>query len=110
MIVGDTSQCSAVVVEVFGTGGPMGGDLLPYLEKLTAGPAPVALIAMGSPYVLTSFPNVAAFLTTFSTTVPSEISAIKALFGEIPITGHMPVTIPGFAAYGDGIQLAAKTH
>jgi hypothetical protein len=33
---------------------------------------------------------------------------VKALFGEIPITGHLPVTIPGFAKYGDGIELPAK--
>jgi hypothetical protein len=35
---------------------------------------------------------------------------VKALFGEIPITGHTPVTIPGFAQLGDGIQLPARTR
>jgi beta-N-acetylhexosaminidase len=68
----------------------------------------VAFVAFGNPYLLASFPKVAAYLALFSPTVPSEVSAVKALFGEIPITGHLPVTIPGFANYGDGIQLAAK--
>jgi len=35
---------------------------------------------------------------------------IQLVLGEIPITGHMPVTIPDFAQYGDGIQLPAKTQ
>jgi beta-N-acetylhexosaminidase len=52
-----------------------------------------------------SFPGVKAYLTTYSTTPPAEVAAVKALFGEIPIRGRLPVTIPGIAKYGDGIQL-----
>lgn len=37
----------------------------------------------------------------------SEVSAVKALFGEISIGGKLPVSIPGFAQYGDGISIAA---
>lgn len=77
------------------------------LENLIATGKPVALVALGNPYLLRSYPKVAAYLATFSTAVPSEISAVKALWGEIPIRGHLPVTIPGEARYGDGIQLAA---
>ena len=77
-------------------------------NKLTRAARLSVLIAMGSPYVLASFPKAAACLATFSPTAPSEVSAVKALFGEIPITGHLPVTIPGFAKYGDGIQLAPR--
>ena len=32
-----------------------------------------------------------------------QLSAVKALFGEIEIHGHLPVTIPGIAARGEGI-------
>ena len=42
-----------------------------------------------------------------STVPPSEIAAVRALFGEIPIRGHLPVTIPGMAIYHDGIQVQA---
>jgi hypothetical protein len=35
---------------------------------------------------------------------------VKALFGEIPVTGHTPVSIPGFAKLGDGIQLTARAR
>ena len=108
--VGDTSRCSAIVVVVFGTGNPMNGDLPAFVQKMTSGSTQAILVAMGSPYVLSKFPQAPASLATFNTTTPSEVSAVKALFGEISITGHSPVTIPGIVKYGDGIQLAASTH
>jgi hypothetical protein len=42
--------------------------------------------------------------------LPSEIAAVKALFGEIPISGRTPVSIPGFAQIGDGIQSPARAR
>jgi beta-N-acetylhexosaminidase len=57
--------------------------------------------------VIRSLPNVAAYIATFSTTTMSEEAVARALFGEIPITGHLPVTVPGIAKLGDGIQLGA---
>ena len=82
------------------------GGLLPRLvEELIATKKPVALIAMGNPYLLRNFPGVAAYLATYSTVEPSEIAAAKAMFGEISINGKLPVSIPGFADAGDGIVL-----
>jgi beta-N-acetylhexosaminidase len=91
---------------VFLSGGALGGDLPAFLQKLSEGPAPSVLIGMGSPYVFANVPKVAAFLTTLSPTTPSEVSAVRALFGEIGTAGRLPVTIPGLAQYGDGIQLS----
>jgi beta-N-acetylhexosaminidase len=85
----------------------LGGDLTGFVEALLATGKPLALIAMGNPYMVRSFPKAAAFLLTFSTVPPSETAAAKALFGEIPVRGHTPVTIPGAAIIGDGIQLPA---
>jgi beta-N-acetylhexosaminidase len=68
---------------------------------------PVILIALGNPYLLRGFPDVAAYLATFSTVPPSETAAVKALFGEINIRGHLPVSIPGAAQYGEGLQVSA---
>ncbi len=85
----------------------LGGGVPQFIGNLVATKKPVALIALGNPYLLRGFPDVTAYLTTYSTVPPSEVSAVKALFGEIPIEGKLPVSIPGFAQYGDGIQLAA---
>jgi beta-N-acetylhexosaminidase len=86
----------------------LGGELPHAVEGLLASGKPVTLIALGSPYLLRDFPGVAAYLATFSTAPTAETAAVRALFGEIPITGHMPVSIPGLAQLGDGIQLDVK--
>ena len=85
----------------------LAGNYPDFLNALTAGKVPVTLAALGNPYLVRSFPNVAAYLTTYSPTPSSEAALAKALFGEIPISGHLPVTIPGIAKYGEGIQLPA---
>jgi beta-N-acetylhexosaminidase len=84
------------------------GDYPKLIDTLVATGKPVTLVALGSPYLLRNFPNVNAYLATYSTVPPSEIAAVKALLGEIPIRGHLPVTIPGLAKYGEGIQLPAR--
>jgi beta-N-acetylhexosaminidase len=86
----------------------LGGGFPQLMQDLVATKKPVALIAMGNPYLLRNFPDVAAYMTTYSTVPPSEVSAAKALFGEIAIGGKLPVSIPGFAQYGDGISVAAS--
>jgi beta-N-acetylhexosaminidase len=108
--VGDTGACSAIVAASFASVSADLKDVKPFLAKLSQGPAPLVLLPFENPYLLTSLPNAAAFLTTFSSSLPSEIAAVKALFGEIPITGHTPVSIPGFAKLGDGIQFPARSR
>jgi beta-N-acetylhexosaminidase len=90
-----------------GTVGMLAGELGRVLESLIATGKPVVLVALGNPYVLRNFPNVPAYLATFSTVPPSEVAAVKALVGEIAIRGRLPVSIPGQAKYGDGIQTLA---
>ncbi|MCU1336378.1 MAG: glycoside hydrolase, family 3 domain protein [Bryobacterales bacterium] len=107
---GDTSACSAIVAASFASVSADVKDVEPFLDKLAQGPAPLVLLPFENPYLLTSVPGSAAFITTFSSSLPSEIAAMKALFGEIPITGHTPVSIPGFAKVGDGIHLPARTR
>jgi beta-N-acetylhexosaminidase len=67
------------------------------------------LISLGTPYLLRAFAGVTGYMTTYSTVPTSEIAAVKALFGEIPIGGKLPVTIPDLAKYGDGISLPAAS-
>jgi len=65
------------------------------------------LVALGSPYLAAQFPEVENYLCTFSNAPVSEMSTVKALFGEIPIRGRLPVTIPGIAARGAGFDRTA---
>ena len=57
----------------------LSGDLPHVIEFLISSGKPVTLVALGNPYLLRNFPNVAAYLATFSTVPPSEIAAVKAL-------------------------------
>ena len=110
--IGKLSGCPNFAVAAFttfaayrGTVGMPAGELGHALEALIATGKPVALIALGNPYMLRNFPNVAAYLATFSNVHPAEVAAVKALTGEIAIRGHLPVSIPGQAKSGEGIQV-----
>jgi beta-N-acetylhexosaminidase len=56
-----------------------------------------AVLAMGTPYLTEDFPTIQTYICTFSNATVSEVSAARALFGEIPLSGHLPVNIPGAA-------------
>jgi beta-N-acetylhexosaminidase len=64
----------------------------------------IAVIAMGNPYLASDFPKIENYMCTFSNATVSEVAAIKALFGEVAIRGHLPVTIPNVAQRGAGIE------
>jgi beta-N-acetylhexosaminidase len=63
-----------------------------------------AVLAMGNPYLASDFPDVQNYLCSFSSETVSESAAVRALFGEIPIRGRLPVTIPNIAQRGAGID------
>ncbi len=66
------------------------------------------VLAMGNPYVIGDFPAIQNYVCAFSNATVSEIAVVKALFGEIPIRGHLPVTLPGVAARGEGLERPAR--
>jgi len=108
-----TAACTEIVVAAYVSVSAyrgnvaLPGEYVDFLTALLAGKTPVLLASLGSPYLVHSFPQAAGYLTTLSTSPTSEAALIRALFGEIPLTGKLPVTIPGIAKYGDGIQLPA---
>jgi beta-N-acetylhexosaminidase len=57
-----------------------------------------AVLAMGNPYLTDDFPAIQNYICTFSNVTVSEISAARALFGEIPMHGQMPVNLSGVRA------------
>jgi beta-N-acetylhexosaminidase len=111
--VQQTAPCESVAVAAFASVAAyrgdvaLGGDFPRMLDALLATGKSVVLIAIGNPYLVRAFPKAAAFLLTFSTVPPSETAAVQALFGELPIRGRLPVTIPGVAKIGEGIELPA---
>jgi beta-N-acetylhexosaminidase len=66
------------------------------------------VLAMGNPYVVQDFPAIQNYVCAFSNATVSETAAVKAIFGEIQISGHLPVTIPGVASRGEGLERPAR--
>lgn len=107
----DEAQTVVAAVYVIPTAGKIGnsvamadatGTLLQ--QVLDHAAQKTAVVAMGNPYLASDFPKIENYMCTFSNATVSEVSAIKALFGEIPIRGHLPVTIPNVAQRGAGIE------
>jgi beta-N-acetylhexosaminidase len=75
------------------------------LQQILERAAPKTMVvAVGNPYLAQDFFGIQNYLCTFSAASISELSAVKALFGEISIHGHLPVSIPNIAPRGQGIE------
>ena len=113
-VAAQTDSCSSVVIAAFVNAAAYRGNVsllgaFPELvDTLAKSTPPVVLVAMGSPYLLRSFPNIKGAVATCSTASTAESAAVKALWGEIAFQGRLPVSIPGFADLGAGIQLARR--
>jgi beta-N-acetylhexosaminidase len=113
-IAAKTDSCSAVVVAAFVNASSFRGGVAllgafpELIETLTKSSPPVVLVAMGSPYLLKSFPGIKGAVATCSTAIPAEAAAVRALWGDIGFQGKLPVSIPGFADLGAGLTVARR--
>jgi len=70
---------------------------------------PVVIVGLGSPYLIERFPKAETWLAAFGISDVAQISAARALFGQIPVRGHLPVTIPGAdLKLGFGMEVPAN--
>ena len=98
--------CAAFARVVTGTGTVgLPARLGDWVQRLSQIKKPLVNIALGNPYIVQSFPQASTYLCTFSNADVSQAAAVKAVFGEIPIKGKLPVSLPGVAALRDGIEL-----
>jgi beta-glucosidase-like glycosyl hydrolase/CubicO group peptidase (beta-lactamase class C family) len=78
-------------------------------EQLFKTGKPVIAVGFGSPYLIERFPQAETWLGAFGISDVAQISVAHALFGEISVRGHLPVTIPGVnLKAGFGIELPAN--
>jgi beta-N-acetylhexosaminidase len=81
------------------------------LKGLLEKQLPVIVISFGSPYFLLDFPKITTYLCAFGDyvdSVPSQRAVARALVGEIPITGKLPVTLPGLYPRGHALPVGAR--
>jgi beta-N-acetylhexosaminidase len=77
------------------------------IGRIAAAGKPIVAVAFGSPYLLAELPPAATSLVAYGGQEAMQAAVAEALFGEVPIGGRLPVTIPGVAARGDGIARPA---
>src|ERR1700733_7264028 len=70
---------------------------------------PLITVGFGSPYLIERFPQAQTWLAAFGISDVAQISAARAMFGELPVRGKLPVTIPGVdMKAGFGLEVAAN--
>ena len=79
------------------------------IHKIGEKKIPSLVISFGSPYYLRHFPDVDAYLCAYRPSPQAQKMTAKAVFGEIPIRGKLPVSIPGCFPLGHGISLPKVT-
>jgi beta-N-acetylhexosaminidase len=62
------------------------------------------LISFGSPYLISSVPSIGSYLLGWQSRGMSERAMAAALAGSAPITGKLPISIPGGGPIGYGIR------
>ncbi len=83
-------------------------DQIPLIDQIYKSGKPVITLGLGSPYLIERFPQADTWLSAFGISDVAQISMARALFGEIPVRGHLPVSIPGAdLKAGFGIELPA---
>ncbi|HLV95162.1 MAG TPA: glycoside hydrolase family 3 N-terminal domain-containing protein [Candidatus Acidoferrales bacterium] len=79
-----------------------------FVNRMLAAGKPTAVLAFGSPYLIARFPDVKTWIAEFSTNDVAQKAAARALFGQVPFTGQIPVTVPETVKRGTGLRLAAN--
>ncbi|HWP44351.1 MAG TPA: glycoside hydrolase family 3 N-terminal domain-containing protein [Blastocatellia bacterium] len=72
-------------------------DLLKYLSGRQK---PFVFVLYGSPYLLTFVPELPTYILAYEYYPAAEEASLRAVLGEIPFKGKLPIEIPGFYAIG----------
>ncbi|HUE89075.1 MAG TPA: glycoside hydrolase family 3 protein [Vicinamibacterales bacterium] len=86
---------------------PVAGLLQDLARASARANQPFVAAFFGSPYAPLSVPDVPAMLLTFDFSDVAEESAVRALAGEIPIGGKLPIALPGMFPLGHGLTRSA---
>jgi CubicO group peptidase (beta-lactamase class C family) len=78
------------------------------LRRLQDSGTPLVIVSFGSPYVLRQVPDAAVYVCAYGWPESSQRAAVAALFGEHAVEGKLPVTLPGLAAFGDGLTIPRR--
>jgi beta-N-acetylhexosaminidase len=117
LVQATADRYEAIVASVFVRTASYSGrmDLAPGLTRLLnelarrtrAANIPFVGILFGNPYVATFLPELPAILLTYDYYDLAEGSAARAIVGEAPISGRLPIMLPGLFPIGHGLRREA---
>jgi beta-N-acetylhexosaminidase len=105
-------QSDLVMVSVFvpprsGAGEVAVPPALSRFVEESASTRPTVVVSLGNPYLLSAFPAVGTYLLAWGPHEVSQRATARALVGESPISGRLPISLPPFHGIGHGLQRAA---
>lgn len=104
----DARRADAVVFASYTRALPWKGELgLPeavasFADRLAD--AGAAVVSFGDPYLIRQIPRARTYLLAWSDAPVAQRAAARALLGEVPISGRLPIPLPPRYAIGDGVQ------
>lgn len=105
------SEADIVIVGLYGrvrsgaknsVGVPENGAAI--LRELLANGKQVVGVSFGNPYVLSSFPEMKTYVVAYGDMSSLQRAAARSILGQQPITGRLPISLPGSYPRGTGIQ------
>ena len=79
------------------------------IQQLAEAKKNVVAVSLGSPYLISAYPGVPAYLLAWGGAPVSQKAAADALLGETAISGRLPISIPPMFKTGEGIDRAVTT-
>jgi len=109
------SEADIIVVGLYGrvrsgaknsVGVPENGAAI--IRDLLANGKQVIGVSFGNPYVLGSFPEMKTYIVAYGDMSSLQRAAARSILGLQPITGRLPISLPGLYPRGTGIQVSAR--
>jgi CubicO group peptidase (beta-lactamase class C family) len=88
--------------------GDLPDELVATIRKRVGGGKPVVFVSFGNPYILTELPGASAVMAAYDFAPVSQKAVARALFGEIPVRGTLPVTLSDRFPAGFGKTLERR--
>jgi hypothetical protein len=83
-------------------------EFVELVTSLQAGARPFVVASFGNPYLLQQTGDVGSYLVAWGGAPVSQLAAARALAGERPVGGRLPISIPPFAEMGAGLDRAGR--
>ena len=74
------------------------------------GSTPMMVTSFGNPYLLQELSDSPGYLLAWGDHEVSQTAVVRGLFGDIGLTGKLPISIPPFYSLGDGLERRGRNQ